>query len=119
MKKIIFYLAVIMVILFWSNEAQALSRSHHLYNIGRNLVKMSVAPLKGIFVTGPRNIKKAYIYEVYEREKIEDRGKLRYKLFGIWRAPGEEIKGIVTGVVEAVECGGEAVKEFTSIIWSD
>ena len=80
---------------------------------------MAVSPVKGVLVTGPCNVKEAYVYEVYEREEVEDRGQLKYKLFGIWRAPGEELKGIINGVVEGLGYGGEALKEFASIIWSD
>jgi hypothetical protein len=83
------------------------------------MVIMSASPFEGIFITGPDNIKEAYVYEAYEREKVEDRGKLKGKLFGVWRAPGEELKGIVSGLVESVDYGSRAVKELISIVWSD
>jgi len=118
-KKSLIFITLIVVSLFLSKDANALSQTHHLYNTGKDLVMMCGSPIKGIFVTGPENVKKAYVYEVYEREEVEDRGELKYKLFGIWRAPGEEIKGIVSGVVEAVDYGGQAIKELASIIWSD
>ncbi len=118
-EKIIIYTLVIMVSLSYFQNAYALSARHHLINTGKNLIKMVISPFKGILVTGPKNIKKAYRYEVYEREEIEKRGKFRYKLFGIWRAPGEEIKGTVSGVVDTVKYAGEVIKEFTSIFFSD
>ena len=67
-EKIIIYTLVIMVSLSCFQDAYALSARHHLINTGKNLIKMVVSPFKGILVTGPKNIKKAYRYEVYERE---------------------------------------------------
>jgi len=118
-KKIIVYAIVIMVSLYCFQDAYALSVRHHLINTGKSLIKMVISPFKGVLVTGPKNIKRAYTYEAYEREKVEERGKFQHKLFGIWRAPGEEIKGTVTGVVDTVKYAGEAIKEFTSIFFSD
>ncbi|MCK4249189.1 MAG: hypothetical protein KAV18_04860 [Candidatus Omnitrophica bacterium] len=119
-KRIIIILFISLFISWLAAEdALALSTVHHTINIFKDLGMMAVSPLKGVLVTGPSNVKKAYIYEVYEREDVEDRGLLKYKLFGIWRAPGEELKGIVSGVVEGVDYGGQAIKEFASIFWSD
>lgn len=118
-KKIIVYTIVIIVSLYCFQDAYALSVRHHLINTGKNLIKMVISPFKGVLVTGPKNIKRAYEYEVYEREKVEERGKFQHKLFGIWRVPGEEIKGTVTGVVDTVKYAGEAIREFTSIFFSD
>lgn len=102
-----------------SGEAEARSVRHHLIRSSRSVGRMALAPLEGAFVTGPKNVEAAYRYEAYEREEPAQRGTLGGKLFGIWRAPGAELKGIVEGVVNAVRHGGEAVKELASIIWSD
>jgi hypothetical protein len=118
-KKILVFAIVVMVVFSFLQDVYALSIRHHLFNTGKNLVKMVVSPFKGVLVAGPKNIKRAYTYEVYEREKVEQREKFRYKVFGVWRAPGEEIKGTVSGVVDTVKYGGEAIKEFTSIFFSD
>ena len=80
---------------------------------------MVCAPLKGIFITGPQNIKKAYTSEVWDREKPTKRGLLRYKIFALWRAPGEEVKGLIDGLVESAQAGGDLLKNFLSIFFSD
>jgi len=100
-------------------EVWARSVRHHLIRAGRGVAGMMVAPLEGAFVTGPKHVASAYRYEAHEREEPQDRGTVRGKLFGIWRAPGAELKGIVDGVVNAVRHGGEAAKELAAIIWSD
>ena len=92
---------------------------HHLINMGKDVVKVVSSPLYGMFIKGPKNIKKAYQDEVWGREKKEKRGLLRYKLFVIWRMPGEEIKGIIDGVVESVDAGVHFLKEAISIFFSD
>lgn len=102
-------------VLGWSKAAEALSVRHHLINAGTDLVKMVVAPVKGIFATGPNNIKTAYRYEAYETESPKERSGF----FGIWRAPGEELKGVIDGVTEMVTYGGKVLWELISIPWSD
>ena len=92
---------------------------HHLINMGKNLVEFTFSPLYGVLIKGPKNIKKAYSYEVWGREKPEKRGLLRYRLFAIWRAPGEEIKGIVEGVEKSITAGANFIKELISIFFSD
>jgi len=87
--------------------------------MGKDVVKVVSSPLYGMFIKGPKNIKKAYQDEVWGREKKEKRGLLRYKLFVIWRMPGEEIKGIIDGVVESVDAGVHFLKEAISIFFSD
>lgn len=119
MKEIRSILIVITLILFFSSQAHAYSPRHHLINMGKTLIKFSLSPLYGLFIKGPQNVKKAYLYEVYGREKPEKRGRLPYKLFALWRAPGEQIKGTIDGVVDSVEAGGQFLKEFLSIFFSD
>jgi hypothetical protein len=120
MRKIILIFSLVcLTILYENSYAQALSARHHLFNAAENIIRMIFAPFKGTFVTGPRNIREAYTYEVYEREDATKRGKLRYRLYGIWRAPGEEAKGIISGIAESVNYGAEALKELISIFWGD
>lgn len=104
---------------FISHSAYAYSIRRHLINMGKNLVEFTSSPLYGVFVKGPQNIKKAYTYEVWEREKPEKRGLWRYRLFALWRMPGEETKGIIDGLVGSVEATGGFLKEFISIFFSD
>jgi hypothetical protein len=78
-----------MVTLFFSvPNAYALSTPHHLYVISRKLVETVGGTFYGIFVQGPKNVKTAYHAEVWEQEKPEKRGKLKYKTVGVLRAPG-------------------------------
>ncbi len=108
------------VVIGWPvGEAWARSVRHHLIRAWRGVVGMVVTPLEGALMMGPKHVAAAYRYEAYEREESQDRGTVRGKLFGIWRAPGAELKGIVDGVVSAVRHGGEATKELASVIWSD
>ena len=95
--------------------AEALSVRHHIFNAGKDLFKMVISPFKGVLVTGPQNVHKAYVDEVSQSEKPE----LRHHLFGIWRAPGEELKGAVDGVVDTFKFGGDFLKEVISIPFSD
>lgn len=104
---------------YFNSKGYPLSTRHHVMNMGKNLVKFTCSPAYGIFVKGPKNIKEAYQYEVWGREKLEKRGLLRYKIFALWRVPGEEIKGIVDGLVDSGKTGGEFIKEFISIFFSD
>ncbi len=106
---------IAMIFLGFISNAEALSIRHHLVNATKNLVKMTIAPFKGIFITGPKNIKEAYTYEAERAENPQERSKL----CGIWRAPGEEMKGILDGVVETVDCGRKFLWEVISIPWGD
>ena len=95
------------------------SARHHLIDMGKNLAKMSTYFFYATFVEGPRNIKKAWQYEVEGREKPEKRGLFRYKIFAVWRAFGEEMKAMVKGVAGSVKAAGSALEEFISIFFSD
>jgi hypothetical protein len=116
-NRIAFFL--ITLTMFISSQAYAYSIRHHLINMGKNLVEIATSPLYGTFVKGPRNIKQAYQYEVWGREKPEKRGLLRYKFFALWRAPGEEVKGIIDGLIGSIQACGCFLKEFISIFFSD
>ena len=120
MKKLSRSLIIITLIIFvYSHQARAHSIRHHLIDMGKNLVRLTISPIYGTFIKGPKNIKEAYNYEVYGSEKPEKRGILRKKLFALWRSPGEEAKGIIDGVVDSVKAGGQFLKEFISIFFSD
>ncbi len=110
---------IVIVVLFLPSSVYAYSVRHHLINMGRNLIEFSFSPLYGLFVKAPQNIKKAYIYEVWSREKPEKRGLLHYRIFAIWRAPGEAMKGALDGLVESVKAASNFSKEFLSIFFSD
>lgn len=112
-------LLLLLAMLLFSSPAYALSPPHHLYKISRRLVEVVGAPLYGIFYQGPKNMKKAYMQEVWEQEKPKHNGKLRFKLKAIPRLFGEELKAAVDGVTASVSSAGEAVKEFLSIFLSD
>lgn len=117
LNKILIIVTLIIILCF--SNAYAYSIRHHLINMGKNLVEVVLSPLYGLFIKGPMNIKKAYNYEVYGREKPEKRGLLRYKLFAIWRSPGEQIKGTIDGLVDSVKSAGQFSKELLSIFFSD
>jgi len=119
MKKIIKLVFMVYLCFSLGINSYAYSARHHLIRTGKGLAGIIVEPLKGIFIQGPQNIKKAYQYEVWEREDPEKRGQNRYRLFALWRAPGEEIKGAVDGLVRGVSSAGDAVKNLLSIIFSD
>ncbi|MFA5363356.1 MAG: hypothetical protein WC335_09015 [Candidatus Omnitrophota bacterium] len=102
-----------------SPPAFALASAHHLYNASRRLCETAGAPFYGLLVQGPKNVKDAYVSEVREQEKPENNGLLRNKIFGIYRAPGEEIKGIITGVTDSVTSFGKACIEFISVFFGD
>ena len=114
----IVYLSILLILLT-ANVSYAHSVRHHLIDMGKNLIEAAGSPLYGTFIQGPKNIKEAYNYEVWGREKEEKRGQLKYKLFSLWRAPGEEAKGIIDGIVESVKASGNFLKEFLSIFFSD
>jgi hypothetical protein len=118
MKKVRFitiFLIIYIIFVYLSIPAEALSARHHLINAGKDFFKMVISPFKGVLVTGPKNIHQAYTDEVSQPEKPE----LRHHLFGIWRAPGEELKGTVDGIVNAFKYGGDCLKEIISIPFSD
>ncbi len=114
--------AGILIFLFFMLPAQtvfALSARHHLYNMGRELVEVVRQPLHGLLIQGPANVRQTFRYEVYGRENPEERGQFRYVLFALWRAPGDQLKGMIDGVVGSVEAAGNFTKEFLSISFSD
>lgn len=119
MKNKIRVIIFVIALALFSQDVYAKSTRGHIITMGRSLVVCVGAPFYGIFVKGPKNVKEAYQYEVWGREKPEKRGRLRGKLFGIWRAPGEEAKGIIDGVVDSVTAAGRLCKEFLSIFFSD
>lgn len=100
-------------------QTEAYSTRHHLINMGKNTVKIAFSPLYGLFIKGPKNIKEAYRYEVYGSDKPEKRGLLRKKLFALWRSPGEAAKGLIDGLTDSAAAGGQFLKEFLSIFFSD
>lgn len=97
----------------------ALSTPHHLYSMSRACVRVIGALPYALFVQGPKNIKETYRQEVWEQEKEKHRGKMKYKLAGIARAPGEEAKAVVDGVVFLVTDTGAFCKDFISIFFGD
>lgn len=119
MRKLINIIILLSLILFLSQKSYAYTTEHHLVNMGRNLLNVVFSPLKGAFIQGPQEIKKMYKYEVYEREKPEKRGLLRYKIFALWSAPAVELKAIIDGLVNSAAAGGKFFKEFLSIPFSD
>lgn len=100
-------------------DAYALSVRHHIYNMGRELVKVVTSPVEGVLIEGPKRIKATYQYEVHGREQPEARGLPQNYLFAFWRAPGEEMKAVIDGVVGSVQAAGNFTKEFLSIFFSD
>ena len=120
MKNLNRILIIITLVTFaFCQQAHGHSIRHHLIDMGKNLVKFTLSPLYGAFIKGPKNIKEAYEYEVYGSEDPEKRGLLRKKLFAIWRSPGEEMKGLIDGLVDSAIAGGQFLKEFLSIFFSD
>lgn len=119
MRKITSIIILLSLILFLCGESYGYSTEHHLVNMGRDLLNVVFSPVKGVFINGPRDIKKMYKYEVHEREKPEKRGLLRYKIFAVWSAPAVELKAIIDGLVNSVASGGKFLKEFLSIPFSD
>jgi len=118
-KKISAIFIIFILTIFVGKPVYPYSIRHHLINMGKNLATSVTSPFYGIFIKGPRNIKEAYEYEVWGREKSEKRGLLKYKLFTLRRAPGEEIKGLIDGVVISVKSTGLFLKELVSIFFSD
>ena len=97
----------------------AYTTPHHFVNMGRDLLNVVVSPVKAVFVNGPKNVKKMYKYEVYERERPEKRKLFRYKLFAIISAPAVEIKALIDGIVDSISYSGKFCKEFLSLTFSD
>lgn len=119
MKRVNKVIIMVILVLFLSSSVYAYSVRHHLINMGKNLIEFGFSPLYGLFVKAPQNIKKAYTYEVWGREKPEKRGLLYYRLFAIWRAPAEAMKGAIDGLVESVKAADSFSKEFLSIFFGD
>jgi hypothetical protein len=114
-KLVIIAICSVLILTSFTYRAEALSARHHLINAGKDFFKMVVSPFKGVLVTGPKNVHKAYVDEVSQPDEPE----LRHHLFGIWRAPGEELKGTIDGVVNTFKYGGDCLKEIISIPFSD
>lgn len=110
---------IVLILLFVPGPVQARSTPHHIYNISRRLCETVGGPFYGVFVQGPKNIKETWQAEVWEQEKPEKRGKLQYKLFAVYRAPGEEAKGIIKGITDSVVSLGKACTELISIFFGD
>jgi hypothetical protein len=87
--------------------------------MGRDLLNVIASPVKAAFKEGPKDVRTMYQHEVYEREKPEKRGLIRYKLFALFRAPAVELKAIIDGAVTSVSHVGSFCKEFLSIPFSD
>ncbi len=109
----------ILILFVSTKQAIAYSPRHHLINMGKNLVKFVGSPFYGLLVTGPKNVKEAYDYEVYGDEDRQKQALLRRQLFAVWRAPGEETKGLIDGLVDSASAAGEFLKNFLSIFFSD
>jgi len=116
---VIIVISNLFLVSLFPKVSYALSTRGHIIEAGKSVTDAVVAPLKGLFYVGPKHIRDAYQYEVYGREKEEKRGLLRYKLFALWRAPGEEAKAVIDGCVESVESLGAATKNIISIFFSD
>jgi len=112
-------LFLILLILTVTNPVHASSTRGHLITMGRSLIETIGSPLYGIFIQGPKNAKQAYTYEAWGREKEEKRGLMRYKMLGVWRAPGEEAKGAISGLVDCTKSAGNFFTELISIFFSD
>ena len=117
--KISKIIIIALVSVFIISSVYAHSARHHVIDMGKSIIEAVFSPLYGIFIKGPKNVKEAYQYEVHEREDPQKRGLMRYKLFAIWRAPGEEAKGVIDGIVGSVKSLGNSLKEFISIFFSD
>ncbi|MCP4648485.1 MAG: hypothetical protein GY853_00200 [PVC group bacterium] len=120
MRKIIsIWIMLILLITTAGQPVYAFSTRHHLINIGKNLINIPLAPLKGIFIKGPHNIKEIYRYEVYGNEKPEKNGWLIKKLFAVWSAPAGETRGVIDGMVEGVDSAGKVITNTIDIVTSD
>jgi hypothetical protein len=119
MRRHIKIIILLSLSLFLSGKSYAYTTEHHLVNMGRDVLNVVFSPLKGAFIQGPHDIKKVYNYEVYEREKPEKRGLLRYKIFAVCSAPAVELKAIIDGAVNSVTSAGKFFKESLCIFFSD
>jgi phosphoribosylformylglycinamidine (FGAM) synthase-like enzyme len=97
----------------------AYTTEHHLVNMSRAAANMIAAPVKAVFINGPKAVKNMHQYEVRDREKPENRDLLRHRLFAIVSAPAVETKAIIDGVVSSVTFAGKFLKEFLSIPFAD
>lgn len=111
----------ILIFFFFFTTANAYARTplHHLYLFGRRTAQAVIAPVYGVAVEGPRRVKEAYTYEVWEHEKPEKNGRLSDRAYAVWRAPGEEIKGTLSGIKNSVGYATEAIEHLVSIFFSD
>ncbi|MCU0650865.1 MAG: hypothetical protein MUC52_01345 [Candidatus Omnitrophica bacterium] len=107
------------IFLYASTASFAYTTEHHAVNMSRALANMVAAPVKAVFISGPKAIKEMYTYEVHEREKEEKRAQLRHKLYAIISAPAVETKAAIDGVVNTVTYAGKFFKEFLSIPFCD
>lgn len=112
-------LLAITLLFLTPSSAQAKSVRGHIFEMSRSVYDAVKAPITGIFVDGPKRMYATYQYEVHGREKEEKRNLFRYKLFAIWRAPGEEVKAIIDGCTQSVEHLGTCAKEGISVFFSD
>jgi hypothetical protein len=118
-RKLVLTIFLAFFLLICASGVWALSARGHLIAAGKSAKNAIIAPVRGVFYDGPRRIADAYQYEVYGREKEEKRGRFRYKVFALWRAPGEEAKAIIDGGVASVASLGEMTKNLLSIFFSD
>jgi hypothetical protein len=100
-------------------RCHAYTTEHHLINMGRNLLNIVASPIKGVFINGPREVKKKFRYEVFEQENPENNKRLGSFLFALWSSPAVEVKSIVDGIVDSSCYAGKFIKEFLSIPFSD
>jgi len=87
--------------------------------MSRNLANVLAAPVKAVFINGPKAVKKMYHYEVHGREKPEKRRLLCHRIYSVVSAPAVEAKAVIDGVVSSVTFAGKFCKEFLSIPFSD
>ena len=100
--------------------AYAHNPPHHVYLIFRRLTQAVLAPFQGVFYDGPVNIKKAYVGEVWEKEKPEDNGRFSSKAKAVLlRAPGEELKAAVGGIKKSANKICDAGTELLSLVTGD
>ena len=119
MNKLIRIFITVILFLTLATPSFAYTTAHHFVNMGRDILNVISSPFKAIFLNGPKNVKKMYKYEVYEREKPEKRNVFRYKLFAIISAPAVEMKALIDGIVDSCTYTGKFCKEFLSIPFSD
>ncbi|HQJ15154.1 MAG TPA: hypothetical protein PLJ26_01520 [Candidatus Omnitrophota bacterium] len=111
--------ALVMLFCFFSSHAHAYTTEHHFVNMSRNVANIIGSPFKALFRSGPGDIVRMYNYEVKEREKPENRGRLFYKVYALASAPIVETKALVDGVTSSVFHAGKFVSEFLSIFFCD